>query len=508
MQPRGVSFDFGKSMLLCSHIMTLGASLTAGSHDLGGRNFYVVLPSGTSAKSPVLIALHGNGGRGEPAARSVANGNSNIASTHIIVGPDGPSKSWNIKGDASKEDDQLYIGKTLLDHLATFDNVDPSSFKLYGFSNGAALTNRILIENDDARITHGITDGSQLNTFQYRPNTNGAFYVGGASNAYSTVKSTLTSRRVLQLVGGVDKVIPAAGGASTIPDGDGGKLQMVPWEDSAFAYAVAFGATGGKASLSPDSADEAKASYLNGQVNSERAHLCLLCQSAVGVRTRPMKVAPSACAALSKSPHHPLPPCLPPRSPTFEPRVPAPPPWPLPPHPNRTQVVAYNLKAVAHVAGPSEALAKAAVDAFLATTGALSQSASGGASTPSSPSSPSAPSAPSGPACTASCATEFDKCVVYGTNTYASCRAEIEAGTGPLKNKGCVAGCADTLSMAAHNPNPPAATGLSGGAVAGIVAGGTVALLIAAAGLAYWLRIRGQGAQPPASKELKSMNAA
>lgn len=416
--------------LLLSNLMTLGASLTAGSHTLGGRNFFVVLPTGGS-KYPVMIALHGNGGKGEPAARSVANGNSNIASTHIVIGPDGPSNSWNIKGETSKEDDQLYIGKTLLDHLATFDNVDASSFKLYGFSNGAALTNRILIENDDARITHAITDGSQLNTFQYRPNNNGAFYVGGPSNAYTTVKASLKSRRVLQMVGGDDKLIPAAGGQSGIGDGDGGKLQMVPWEDSALAYAVSFGASGGKASLSPDSADQAKASYLSGQV------------------------------------------------------------------------VAYNFKAVGHVAGPSNALAKAAVDAFLAIAG--------GAAAPSGPSSsaPSAPSsAPSGPACSGSCATEFDKCVAFGTNSYASCRAEIEAGTGPLKKQGCVAGCADTTSMAAHNTNPTsgsAASGLSGGALAAIIAGAAAAVTGAALAY-YWLRVRGRSGQPAPAKEMKPMD--
>ena len=102
----------------------------------------------------------------------------------------------------------------------------------------------------DARITHGITDGSQLNTFQYRPNTNGAFYVGGASNAYTTTKASLLSRRVLQLVGGDDKLIPAAGGGSGISDGDGGKLQMVPWEDSALAFAIAFAFALGLQSLS------------------------------------------------------------------------------------------------------------------------------------------------------------------------------------------------------------------------------------------------------------------
>lgn len=376
-----------------------GVSLTAGSHTLGNRPFYVELPkaSSSSGRFPVLITLHGNGGTGTPAAKSMYNGNSDIASSHIIIGPDGPSKSWNIKGEASNEDDATYVGKTLVDHLATFDNVDSTSFKLYGFSNGAALTNRILIENDDPRITHGITDCSQLNTFQYRSSN---FYIGGPNNDYNTVKAKLTSRRVLQIVGGGDKVIPAGGGASTIPDGDGGKLQMVQWEESALAYAKAFGYTGSKAVLSPDSADQATASYLNGQV------------------------------------------------------------------------VGINLKTVAHVAGPSNELAKAAVKSFLATTGDLSSSVTNpGGSAPS-------PSAPTGStACSASCATEFDKCVAFGSNTYAICRSQIESAHTPLMNAGCVAGCTDTASMAVHNPSPNSSSGLSGAAIGGIAAGAAVVAL-------------------------------
>ena len=161
-------------------------------------------------------------------------------------------------------DDATYVGKTLIDHLATYSNVDATSVKLVGFSNGAALSNRILIENDDPRITHILTDSSQLNTYQYR---GGAFYVGGASNQYVTTKSSLTSRKVLAVVGGRDLTVPAEGGASDdIENGEGGLMTFVQWEESALAIATAYGYTGAKATLSPDDAISAKASYLSGQV--------------------------------------------------------------------------------------------------------------------------------------------------------------------------------------------------------------------------------------------------
>ena len=84
-----------------------------------------------------------------------------------------------------------FIGTTLLKHLTTFSNVQPT-FVMLGFSNGAALVNRILIESLETRIVAAITDGSQLNGLQYR---GGTFYVGGPSNAYTTSQPTLASRR-------------------------------------------------------------------------------------------------------------------------------------------------------------------------------------------------------------------------------------------------------------------------------------------------------------------------
>lgn len=375
--------------------LATGASLTAGTHTLGGRNFQVLLPA-TTSPAPVLIVLHGNGGTGN-FANTIKNGNAELAASHIIVGPDGPSNSWNIKGEASNQDDAGYVGSTLLDHLATFSNVVPS-FKLLGSSNGAALCNRILIENDDARITHVITLVSQLNTFQYR---GGAFYVGGTSNAYTQVKSTLTSRNLLQIVGGSDVLIPADGGTSGIPDGTGGNLVMVGWQDSVYAYAQAFGYGGSKLPLAQDDSTLARVSYLS------------------------------------------------------------------------SQVVGVNLKAQTHGLSPSGTDAKAEIDTFLGLSAGGGGAGSGG-------------SGGSGAtACSASCAAEFTRCVNFGTNTYATCRQQIDANHPPLQAAGCVAQCTNTASMAALDPSSGSGGGgdsLSAGALAGIIAGsvtGMGALLMA-----------------------------
>ena len=255
-----------RRLLLTLVPLAAATSLDAGSHVLGGRPFQVLLPtSPASARAPVAILLHGLGDSGK-IAEEMRELWPSLQSTHIVVGPDGPGNMWNVKGEHAENtpDDALYVGKTIIDHLATFSNVDATSFKIVGYSNGAALANRILIENDDPRITHILTDGSQLNTYQYR---GGAFYVGGASNQYVTTKSSLTSRKVLAVVGGRDLTVPAEGGASDdIENGEGGLMTFVQWEESALAIATAYGYTGAKATLSPDDAISAKASYLSGQV--------------------------------------------------------------------------------------------------------------------------------------------------------------------------------------------------------------------------------------------------
>ena len=249
--------------------LLLTEPLTFGSHTLDGRTYHVWLPtSPASAQAPVAIILHGRGGTGQMGGQ-IGGEWPELKRTHIVVGPDGPDRQWNVKGEYDgpappAPDDATYVGKTLIDHLATYSNVDASSFKLVGFSNGAALSNRINIENDDPRITHILTDSSQLNTYQYR---GGAFYVGGADNQYVTTKSSLTSRKVLAVVGGRDLTVPAEGGASDdIENGEGGLMTFVQWEESALAIATAYGYTGAKATLSPDDAISAKASYLSGQV--------------------------------------------------------------------------------------------------------------------------------------------------------------------------------------------------------------------------------------------------
>lgn len=180
-----------------------------------------------------------------------------ISANHILVAPVGRGGTWNIKNELSKRDDVNLIGKQLPEFLASFSNVQPT-FKFVGFSNGAGLLNRILIENDDPQIVAAVTCGSQLNVFQCH---DGLLYVGGADNTYTNPKPALRPRRVLQITGGNDKIVKA--------DGSQGLANEVflEWSDSIYHYARAYGFTG--LPLSPQAFDGyVGTNYLEGMVQA------------------------------------------------------------------------------------------------------------------------------------------------------------------------------------------------------------------------------------------------
>ena len=234
------------------------------AHWLDGRRFRAWVPA-ADTRMPVVILLHGLGGTGDVIDHVVRQSPA-LAAAYIIVAPDAPNRSWNVDGPVTSQHDDLhYIGTTLLDHLASWPKA-MSSFTLIGFSQGAAMTNRLLIENRDPRIVQAITICSQLNTMQYRDDT---FYVRGSDNAYAPARVSLARRNLLNIVGGADDLVPAQGGASSkLGDGKGGKLAFVDWQNATLAYARAYGHVGPRAVPSPvgDDANVSKVSYLDGQV--------------------------------------------------------------------------------------------------------------------------------------------------------------------------------------------------------------------------------------------------
>ena len=185
---------------------------------------------------PVCILLHGNGGNGN----QMVNQFSNILSCHVLVAPTGYQNSWNICQENSDAPDTEFIG-LLIDTLQTFANVNPDKIRILGSSNGAALANRLFIENDNVGVDRIVALVSQLNTSQFHDTS---FYKpSGSTDAalpncgYNTMANPSTSRAYLSICNDNDPSIPYNGGISV-------GVEFIPAEEAAYLIAQYKGYSG------------------------------------------------------------------------------------------------------------------------------------------------------------------------------------------------------------------------------------------------------------------------
>lgn len=219
-----------------------GAKLASGKfgfqRDGEDIDYIVQAPSGLGP-FPVVFTLHGKGAPAQSALDHVAF----LRSTHILVAPD-TTKDWSNVKDTS------IVHTHLLNHVATFANVEPI-FKFFGYSQGSNKLNEILMTNNDPRIIAACGFVSQLGTQNYRE---GKFW-----DAYNNPKEILTKRFYLGVLGGQDTLCPPGGGRSAVG------TTFLQWESSAFRLAQGMGYTGGKLP-SEDTRDKESVSYMDGQV--------------------------------------------------------------------------------------------------------------------------------------------------------------------------------------------------------------------------------------------------
>lgn len=206
------------------------------------RPYWVHVPRNTDAKLPVLIVLHGNGGNARGVQNMVLRRYPKIASQFITVFPQGYRESWNIVSERSKADDRGFIEAIIL-KLAGQDNVKSDEFTIMGLSNGAALANQIAIETGLPHIKNYITAVSPLNGYQHDGKH---FKAKGGDNNYRQVAEPLTGKRILNISGTDDPLVPYAGGPSRAIPAKDGKLPFVDAEQSIFLWAKHMGFKGDK----------------------------------------------------------------------------------------------------------------------------------------------------------------------------------------------------------------------------------------------------------------------
>jgi polyhydroxybutyrate depolymerase len=250
-----------------------GAELTSGdyfitqswSQEQDFKRLYVVqVPAHTAGKKlPVMIYLHGNGGNARRAVGGFMRKHAKMASRYIMVFADGYQRSWNIVSERSKADDRGFI-EAIVKKLAGHDNVQADGFSIVGSSNGAAIVNQLAVECQLPNIRNYVSFVSPLNVWQYDGK---AFKAKGDDNNYEKAVTPMTGKRLMNVSGTEDRLVPYRGGHSRGIPAKGGKLAFVDAEESTFLWAKAMGYKGQQ--LATPTRSEGKLeffSYLSGDI--------------------------------------------------------------------------------------------------------------------------------------------------------------------------------------------------------------------------------------------------
>jgi len=212
---------------------------------------------------PVCITLHGGGGMGDVTDWS------NILSNHIIVAPSGYNQSWNIAEESSEAPDVEMVSD-LIDSLQLYSNVASGKIRILGTSLGAALANRVFIENRDSGVDIVCAVVAHLTEASYH---NGSFYFPSGDTGdngtgtptfegYDVLTTPLTDRKYLNVSNTNDMLIPYKGGTSTVG------LTFLDAQEAAYIVAQSQGYTGSQLmdSTQVGSGSTYEFKYLSGQV--------------------------------------------------------------------------------------------------------------------------------------------------------------------------------------------------------------------------------------------------
>jgi poly(3-hydroxybutyrate) depolymerase len=223
------------------------------------RTAAVLVPAGTGP-FPVVIMLHGNGGNS-----SFINSMGTTLNSAIRVAPNGYLTSWNVDSEVSKAPDVAFI-RDLIALLKTYDNVDAGRISIYGSSNGAGMTNRLLIELDGTTFQRAACRVSQMITKMHH---DGSFWFNASgNNTYDEQITPANARRVISISGTADPIVPYTGGS-------GVGTTFMHCQESIYRFAQAMGETGPQLTDAAGvpgngangySAPFVKYSYRNGQV--------------------------------------------------------------------------------------------------------------------------------------------------------------------------------------------------------------------------------------------------
>ena len=228
------------------------------------RLYYVSAPERPDQqKLPAFIFLHGNGGNAKGAMKAFTRRYTTMADRYVMVFANGYKASWNIVSERSRADDLGFI-EAIVKKLSTYDNIQNDNFSIMGNSNGAALVNQLAIESKLPNLRNYVSAVSPLNVYQHDGKN---FKAKGADNNYQVVATPMPGKRLMNISGTTDDLVPYRGGPSKHIPAKSGKLGFVDAEESIFLWARQMGYDGEK--LSRPTRIDGKLeifSYLNGDV--------------------------------------------------------------------------------------------------------------------------------------------------------------------------------------------------------------------------------------------------
>lgn len=120
----------------------------------GGGIYHAALPEGAEAP-PVLVFLHGFGGRGEGVIRNRGLLKPVLARGYAVIAPQGlpfregrKGGAWNAFANRDRRDDVAFLGRVIDDAAARF-GLDRDRVLLGGFSGGGMMTWRVACDAPD-----------------------------------------------------------------------------------------------------------------------------------------------------------------------------------------------------------------------------------------------------------------------------------------------------------------------------------------------------------------------
>ncbi len=282
MAKKSIGVDRVKSlMLILTTVLTVGdVSLVDAAEQLKSGSYYItqswsqetafkrlyyvrVPESPNQQKLPVFIFLHGNGGNAKGAMNKFLSRHTTMAGRYVMVFANGYRKSWNIVSEHSQADDLGFI-EAVVKKLSTYTNIQEDNFSIMGNSNGAALVNQLAIESKLPNIRNYVTAVSPLNVYQHDGKN---FKAKGADNNYQVVATPMTGKRLMNISGATDNLVPYHGGPSKYIPARDGKLSFVDAEESIFLWARQMGYDGEKLSRPSSIGGKLEIfSYLRGDV--------------------------------------------------------------------------------------------------------------------------------------------------------------------------------------------------------------------------------------------------